>query len=387
MARLKSVLLVDFDNIFAATGMAMVDTLPKWLLWLADGALSEQGRRRKFVSKRVYWNAQYDVHREAFQAAGFETFDCRAHAKTKIASGKSSADIVITMDAIELRHMMRGIDEMVILTTDSDFVPVVNRLQLEGLRVVTAGKETDPTYQLYSEHADGVIHIGALKAAFEYERTPRKWYKLRSDPPVIAPLRQQVERRSRLMKKVREAVRVEKASGTPGVEQQIRLAADIVMQLGARTPDQPLPRNKVIRALEGMEGFQTKYGNRVKPWLGQKNFKTLMHKLSRENPDIQVTELADKTVRVVCRVRGPRGRRGRMVGVPSPLAPPPTKREEAPEESTKAAPDTATETAPETGSEPTGAKANGKAPEKVIDTSDDKSAAAETRVDASAAAD
>lgn len=375
MARLKSVLLVDFDNIFAATGMAMVDTLPKWLLWLTDGALSEKGLRRKFVSKRVYWNSQYDVHREAFQAAGFETFDCRAHAKTKIASGKSSADIVMTMDAIELHHTMRGIDEMVILTTDSDFVPVVNRLQLAGLRVVTAGKETDPTYQLYSEHADGVIHIGALKAAFDYERAPRKWYKLRSDPPVIAPLRQQAERRSPLMKKVREAVRVEKANGTPDAVQQIRLAADIVMQLGARTPDQPLPRNKVIRALEGMEGFQTKYGNRVKPWLGQKNFKTLMHKLSKENPDIEVTELADKTVRIVCRVRGPRGRRGRMVGVPSPLAPPP-KKPEPPVE-------TASEKPPE--------KSNGKAPEKVIDTAVEKPvekpAAAETQVDAPAAAD
>ena len=244
MARLKSVLLVDFDNIFAATGMALVDTLPQWLLWLSDGALSDKGRRRKFVSKRVYWNSQYDVHREAFQAAGFETFDCRAHAKTKIASGKSSADIVMTMDAIELRHSMRGIDEMVILTTDSDFVPVVNRLQLAGLRVVTAGKETDPTYELYSEHADDVIHIGALKAAFDYERTPRKWYKLRSAPPVIAPLRQQAERRSPLMMKVRKAVQAEKANGTPGAVQQMRLAADIVMQLGARTPDQPLPRNK-----------------------------------------------------------------------------------------------------------------------------------------------
>tara|TARA_B100000614_G_scaffold67546_3_gene59929 strand:- start:323 stop:1477 length:1155 start_codon:yes stop_codon:yes gene_type:complete len=384
VARLKSVLLVDFDNIFAATGMAMVDTLPNWLLWLADGALSEKGQRRKFVSKRVYWNSQYDVHREAFKAAGFDTFDCRAHAKTKIASGKSSADIVITMDAIELRHTMRGIDEMVILTTDSDFVPVVNRLQLAGLRVVTAGKETDPTYQLYSEHADGVIHIGALKAAFDYERAPRKWYRLRSDPPVIAPLRQQAERRSPLMKKVRDAVRVEKANGTPGAVQQIRLAADIVMQLGARTPDQPLPRNKVIRALEGVEGFQTKYGNRIKPWLGQKNFKTLMRKLSQENPDIEVTELADKTVRIVCRVRGPRGRRGRMVGVPSPLGPPPKK-------PSRSAPDEASEAAPQ----PADGKTNGKAPEKVIDGSadkpankqDEKPSAAETRVDASAAAD
>ena len=371
MARLKSVLLVDFDNIFAATGVAMVDTLPNWLLWLSDGALSPRGRRRKFVSKRVYWNSQYDIHREAFEAAGFEAFDCRAHARTKIASGKSSADIVMTMDAIELRQTLHGIDEMILLTSDSDFVPVVNRLQLSGLTVVTAGKETDPTYELYSEHADSVIHIGALKAAFDYQRAPRKWYRLRSDPPVVAPLRQQAERRSPLMRKVRDAVRVEKANGTPGAVQQLRLAADIVMQLGTRTPDQPLPRNKVIRALEGMEGFQTKYGNRVKPWLGQKNFRALMRKLSEENPDIQVTELADKTVRIVCRVRGPRGRRGRMVGVPSPLGPPPGK------------PEKPVENTPETPPE----KKPAMAPQKSAGKSAEKPDAAETQVDVPVAAD
>lgn len=322
MARMKSVLLVDFDNIFAATGTAFVDTLPQWMLWLSDGALSEKGRRRKFVAKRVYWNSQYDTHREAFEAAGFEAFNCRAHAKTKIASGKSSADIVMTMDAIELRQTLKGLDEMILLTTDSDFVPVVNRVQLSGIRVVTAGKETDPTYELYSAHADGVIHIGALKAAFDYERTPRKWYQFRSPPPVIAPLRQQAERRSPLMSRVRDAVRVEKANGTPMPVQQLQLAADIVMQLGAKTPDQPLARNKVIRALKTIEGFQTKYEHRVKPWLGHRNFNALMRRLSQENPDIEVTPLADKSLRIVCRVRGPRERRGRAVTVPAPLVAP-----------------------------------------------------------------
>ena len=320
MARLKSVLLVDFDNIFAATGIALVDTLPKWLLWLSDGALSVRGRRRKFLSRRVYWNSQYDTYRDAFEAAGFEAFNCRAHAKTKIASGKSSADIVMTMDAIELRQTLHGLDEIILLTTDSDFVPVVNRLQIHNMRVVTSGKETDPTYELYAAHADDVIHIGALKAAFDYERAPRKWYRLRSAPPEIAPLRLQAERRSPLMKKVREAVRVEKANGTPMVEQQMKLAADIVMQLGAKTPDQPLARNKVIRALQTIDGFQTKYANRVKPWLGQRNFNALMRKLSQDNPDIEVSQLADKSVRIVCRVRGPKKRRGRVIGVPAPSA-------------------------------------------------------------------
>ncbi|MEZ5947180.1 MAG: NYN domain-containing protein [Hyphomonas sp.] len=316
MARVRSVLLVDFDNIFAATGQAFVDTLPKWLLWLSDGALSEGSVRRTFLAKRVYWNNQYDSLRPAFEAAGFEAFNCRAHAKSKIAAGKSSADIVMTMDAIELMHTQHRLDEIILLTTDSDFVPVVNRLQGASLRVVTGGKETDPTYELYSDHADAVIHIGALKAAFDYERAPRKWYKLQSPPPVIAPLRHVAERRSMLMGRVREAVRAEKANGTPLPQQQIALAADIVMQLGSKTPDQPLPRNKVIRALESIDGFQTRYRDRVKPWLGQRNFNALMRKISEHNPDIEIFPLADKSLKIVCRVRprGPRARRGRVFG-------------------------------------------------------------------------
>ena len=187
MARVRSVLLVDFDNIYGATGEDVVNNLSNWLLWLEDGALSHRQKRRTFVHKRVYWNLQFDRYRPDFERAGFEAFNCRALAKRKISAGKSSADIVITMDAIELAMQTKNLDELIILTTDSDFVPVVNRVQIPGLRVVTAGKETDPTYELISQHADGVMHIAALKSAFGYARAARKWYQLRSPPPVIAP--------------------------------------------------------------------------------------------------------------------------------------------------------------------------------------------------------
>ncbi len=303
MVRAKSVLLVDFDNIYGATGPAFVETLPQWLLWLSDGALSAGNRRRKFLTKRVYWNHQYEVHRAAFEAAGFEAFDCKSHAKSKIAAGTSSADIVMTMDAVQLQQKQPHLEEMILLTTDSDFVPVVNRLQVPGLRVVTAGKETDPTYELYSAHADAVIHIGALKAAFLYERAKRKWYRLKSPPPQIAPLTHMAERRSALMAKVRTAVRGEEAGGKPVREQRLELAADVVMKLGSKTPDQPMARNKVIRALDAVDGFQTKYGKRVKPWLGHRNFYTMMKRLSKINPAIDVAVLPDATVQVICRPR------------------------------------------------------------------------------------
>ena len=124
MARLNSVLLVDFDNLYGAAEEGVVNNLSNWLLWLEDGALSPSGKKRRFVRKRVYWNLQFDKYRPDFERAGFEAFKCRALAKRKISAGKSSADIVMTMDAIELAMKTRKLDEMIILTTDSDFVPV-----------------------------------------------------------------------------------------------------------------------------------------------------------------------------------------------------------------------------------------------------------------------
>ena len=95
--------------------------------------------------------------RPDFERAGFSAFNCRALAKRKISAGKSSADIVLTMDAIEIALVNEDVEEVVILTTDSDFVPVVNRVQAGELRVVTCGKETDPTYDLFNQYADAVL--------------------------------------------------------------------------------------------------------------------------------------------------------------------------------------------------------------------------------------
>ncbi len=300
MARVRSVLLVDFDNIYGATSEDVVNCLSNWLLWLEDGALSPGQKRRTFVHKRVYWNLQFDKYRPDFERAGFDAFNCRALAKRKISAGKSSADIVITMDAIELALQTKNLDELIILTTDSDFVPVVNRVQNPGLRVVTAGKETDPTYELYSQHADAVMHIAALKSAFEYQRAARKWYQLRSPPPVIAPLTLQRERQSPLMGRVRNAL-----SGSDGkAPTDLHRAAGIIKALGERMPDQVLSKTKIVRALTAMPEFTPAYENGIRPWLGHKNFAAMMRHLEKIHPEIQVNTLGKGRIEVIYREPG-----------------------------------------------------------------------------------
>ncbi len=308
MSRVKSVLLVDFDNIYGAAGEDFATSISHWLRWLEDGALSAGNRRRHFVNKRVYWNLQFDIYRPAFEAAGFEAFNCRALAKRKISAGKSSADIVITMDAMEVAMNTRGLEELIVLTTDSDFVPVVNRVQKPQLRVVTAGKETDPTYDLFSQHADAVIHIGALKAAFTYERAPRKWYRLRSPPPEIAPVANREVRDSPLVGRLLTALGAERDAATSkasGVPPEIAKAADVVAELGGRTPDQPLSRNRIVRALAIVPGFSQSATSGQRPWLGAKNYAAMMRRLAQVRDEIEVRPMGSGRIEVIVRVRTP----------------------------------------------------------------------------------
>ena len=303
MARLNSVLLVDFDNLYGAAEEGVVKNLSNWLLWLEDGALSPSGKKRRFVRKRVYWNLQFDKYRPDFERAGFEAFNCRALAKRKISAGKSSADIVITMDAIELAMTTRKLDEMIILTTDSDFVPVVNRVQNPGLRVVTGGKETDPTYELFSQHADAVIHMAAFRSAFDYQRAVRKWYQFRIPAPVVPPPSLQRERQSPLLGRVISAL----ATGETGdsrVPPELHRGASLIKALGERMPDQVLSKTKIVRALTTIPEFTAEYANGVRPWLGHKNFAAMMRRLSQIHPEIQVKPLGQGRVEVIYREPG-----------------------------------------------------------------------------------
>jgi len=300
VSRVKSVLLVDFDNIYGATSEEVVSGLSNWLLWLEDGAFSAKNRRRRFIEKRVYWNLQFDKYRPDFERAGFSAFNCRALAKRKISAGKSSADIVLTMDAIEIALVNEEVEEFVILTTDSDFVPVVNRVQAGELRVVTCGKETDPTYDLFNQYADAVVHVAALKKAFSYERARRKWYQLRSPPPEIAPLTLLKERRSPLMGRVRAALATAEAP-TDGPPAEVLRAVSIIKELGERMPDQPLSKTRIVRALSLIQEFSPTYQAGLRPWFGHKNFAAMIRRLSQIQPAIEVTTVGKNKIETIWR--------------------------------------------------------------------------------------
>lgn len=57
--------------------------------------------------------------------------------------GKNATDILMTIDAIDLLHTKK-IDAFAFATSDSDFTPVVMRLQAEGIKVFGFGEKKTP---------------------------------------------------------------------------------------------------------------------------------------------------------------------------------------------------------------------------------------------------
>jgi len=251
--RKKCALLIDFDNVLGMTSGEFVTSIDHWIAWLEDGAFDEKRRKRDFVVKRVYWNPLYERYRGAFEAAGFQAYSCGAVAKSK----KSSADIVITLDAVDVAAETKKLQEIMLLTSDTDFVPVVNRLQDRGLDVVAMGHEGNPTAAVYREYADDVVLRSAFLDAFKYERPRRKWFglvRVKPPPPEPPPPPQP------------------KPAPTPRAT-RLDQAADRVVQAAQGAGGAQLSRKAIILALRDIEGFNT---SGAKAWLGYGAYRKML---------------------------------------------------------------------------------------------------------------
>jgi hypothetical protein len=67
--RVKYALFVDFDNV---SRYVPPSKIVSWLSWLEDGHFADDGRKRTFLEKRIYWNSAHEIHREAFEEADFD---------------------------------------------------------------------------------------------------------------------------------------------------------------------------------------------------------------------------------------------------------------------------------------------------------------------------
>ena len=134
---MKSALFVDFDNVYSGLRKldpAIADRFARqpleWVNWvigeleLPDHAPA--GARRRLLVRRCYLNPQaYQRFRPSFNLAGFEIIDCLA----LTSEGKTSTDIHMVLDIIDLLQHEARYDEFIVFSADADFTPVLRKLR------------------------------------------------------------------------------------------------------------------------------------------------------------------------------------------------------------------------------------------------------------------
>ena len=165
MAEDNVAVLIDYEN----TGLDSVQ-------YLFD-QLSDVGR---VIIKRAYadWSIERGK-RDQLLELGIEA----RHLFRSTRSGKNSSDILLTMDAIELLYGA-DLDTFVIVSSDSDFVPLVSKLRGAGKTVIGAGRR-DVTSATLVKSCDRYIFFDEAETS---RRAPSRTRQPSTESPSPSPL-------------------------------------------------------------------------------------------------------------------------------------------------------------------------------------------------------
>ena len=114
----------------------------------------------KIVAKRAYsdWS-RFNEYVTPLHELGIELTEIPERGMT----GKNSADIRLVVDAMELAYAKEHIDTFVIVSGDSDFTPLVNKLKENGKSVIGVGLK-DSTSDLLASNCDEFIYYEDIGA-------------------------------------------------------------------------------------------------------------------------------------------------------------------------------------------------------------------------------
>lgn len=283
--RIRSALYIDFENVPLPP-----DAIANWLAWLEDGVFEPSRQRRRFLQKRVYWNSHAERNRELFQRHGFVPI-----LVGKFSGLKNGADIRMAMDVVEATYTRSEIQEFILLTGDSDFVPVLERLRHKSKRSAIVATEHRPnihtTYQL---NADVLIPSRRLAEAAQYQRPSRGILNrllMRRQPVPPLPRAAVAPAAEGSTAKTGPAARAAKpppqqqpsAEAMPVIETAARRVAKLITQ----QPRNYVAQKRVLAELDKVQGFK-RQGPAA--FLGLGSYKALMKELARLDPRISVVE-------------------------------------------------------------------------------------------------
>ncbi|MBT2322077.1 NYN domain-containing protein [Variovorax paradoxus] len=173
-AALRVMLLIDADNVSA-------DVIEQ----AVQHTMAEHGA---IHVRRAYCNAETALKQQPM----FKRLSVRP--MVNLSAGKNSTDIALAVDAMDLAVAERP-DIVVLVSSDSDFAPLVIRLREKGCRVCgigQAGKTGDETVAVYDSFIDLQHHQAdrpavARPAAKRATRAPRRTKAPQPAPAPVLP--------------------------------------------------------------------------------------------------------------------------------------------------------------------------------------------------------
>jgi len=162
MADIKSIaIFCDFENLARGAEEA------KYAKFDIQKILERLLLKGRIVVKKAYCNwSRFQQFKAAMHEAGFELIDIPPTG----AAGKNSADIRLVVEAMDLCYTKSHVDLFVIISGDSDFQPLVNKLK-ENEKLVVGVGISKSTSSLLVKSCDEFIYYDDLVRAEEQRRT------------------------------------------------------------------------------------------------------------------------------------------------------------------------------------------------------------------------
>lgn len=178
MSDLNIICLMDFENVIRAQAgvNSQKGDLTKRVMKHLNSLLRERGR---LITARAYadWR-QYGKEANIVEDTGFEL----VYASQR-QNGKNSADIRLVLDAMDVVHTGRAVHELVIVSGDSDMIPLIQRVRSHGVRVTVITERQSASGRL-SAYADEIVYIEALQGT-----APNQDYLEQAERIVVRALR------------------------------------------------------------------------------------------------------------------------------------------------------------------------------------------------------
>lgn len=245
---LRVMLLIDADNVSA-------DVIEQ----AVQRTLAEHGAVHV---RRAYCNAETALKQQAL----FKRLSVRP--MVNLSAGKNSTDIALAVDALDLVIAERP-DVVVLVSSDSDFAPLVIRLREKGCRVCglgQQGKTGEETVAVYDEFTD-LQHHGAPVAP---RTAPAKKAAAKVTAKRAAPAKTEKAEKSAATQPARKAAakaparKTAKAAAKPPAPQPPSEAAEFILRAApALRSGADVPLNDVAQALRAA-GLLGKHGSSLK---------------------------------------------------------------------------------------------------------------------------